>query len=318
MTENDVLLNAMLYAIRSQTEIMNKAVAPITPSKLSPPAVVIKQILEDSIMDNQTRETLAKICSVLTGEKITINIGIPKFITPLLALIKLKGNANQHNYLFDCVYLVHTNNQALTLMHIDNEDYYVHNRLTNVKADFTPVSEEELDHFILNVDYDRLQKMIMTLFGKDRRYSELFQMKTTLVPAEPKEEEEKKNFVGLTITSEYLHKNPDHIFVFGDNSIRKGTGGAAKYRHMRNTYGFITKKYPNNESNSFYIPLHYEKVYEEEMRKFRIYIAQRPDLTFLISKLGAGLANRFGIFEKIIEPRIKKDLEDYSNVRFLF
>lgn len=42
------------------------------------------------------------------------------------------------------------------------------------------------------------------------------------------------------------------------------------------------------------------------------------DVEFLISKLGAGLANKYGIFEEVIEPHIKADLSDFENVRFLW
>ncbi|MFW6247319.1 MAG: hypothetical protein ACOC22_04075 [bacterium] len=59
------------------------------------------------------------------------------------------------------------------------------------------------------------------------------------------------------ITRKYLKENPEHIFVFGDNLLRKGYGGAAKLRDLPNTYGFITKKYPDNKDESFYTPDEY-------------------------------------------------------------
>jgi len=46
----------------------------------------------------------------------------------------------------------------------------------------------------------------------------------------------------MIITAQYLKENPDHIFVFGDNTVRKGFGGAAKFRDFPNTYGFVTLK----------------------------------------------------------------------------
>lgn len=48
------------------------------------------------------------------------------------------------------------------------------------------------------------------------------------------------------------------------------------------------------------------------------YLDAHPNEIFLISKLGAGLANRYGIFEKIIEPTIKVLLSDLNNVRWLW
>lgn len=47
-------------------------------------------------------------------------------------------------------------------------------------------------------------------------------------------------------------------------------------------------------------------------------IKNNSDKLFLISKVGAGLANRYGIFEDVIEKNIKKDLESFRNVKFLW
>jgi hypothetical protein len=34
----------------------------------------------------------------------------------------------------------------------------------------------------------------------------------------------------MYITKKYLENHPNHIFVFGDNSLRQGKGGAASLR----------------------------------------------------------------------------------------
>ena len=120
------------------------------------------------------------------------------------------------------------------------------------------------------------------------------------------------------ITREFLQKNPNSVFVFGDNLIRQGYGGAAKLRDMTNSYGFITKKLPDNRDESFYHPEEYVEVYTKQITKLREVIAANPDKEYLISKLGAGLANRYRIFEEVIEPVIKADLHDLKNVRFLW
>lgn len=120
------------------------------------------------------------------------------------------------------------------------------------------------------------------------------------------------------ITREYLQNNPDKIFVFGDNLFRSGYGGAAKLRDASNSYGFITKKYPNNKDESFYKPEEYREVYKNEIVSLRFLMEHNRDVEFLISKLGAGLANKYGIFEEVIEPHIKADLSDFENVRFLW
>lgn len=119
------------------------------------------------------------------------------------------------------------------------------------------------------------------------------------------------------ITEEYLDANPSCIFVFGDNLIRKGTGGAAKLRHHPQTYGFITKKYPNNASDSFFNVPEYRQVFETELAKLVDNIIENPNKVFLISKLGGGLANKYRIFEEVIQPGLQC-LKKYPNVKFLW
>jgi len=122
----------------------------------------------------------------------------------------------------------------------------------------------------------------------------------------------------MIVTKEYLLKHPEYIFVFGDNLLRKGKGGAAILRDLPNTYGFITKKAPNNHDWSFYRPYNYQEVFNQELDKMIKEIQSHPDSIYLISKLGGGLANRYKIFENIIEPALKPALERFSNVMFLF
>lgn len=119
------------------------------------------------------------------------------------------------------------------------------------------------------------------------------------------------------ITKSFLRANPNYIFVYGDNLLRKGKGGAAKLRDEPNTYGFITKKAPNNNNGSFYKPDEYKQKFEVELRRLIKKIENNPDKIFLISKLGGGLANKYNIREKVIEPGMK-ELEKFNNVKFLF
>jgi len=122
----------------------------------------------------------------------------------------------------------------------------------------------------------------------------------------------------MIITKEYLENNPTHIFVFGDNTYREGLGGAAKLRNHKQSYGFITKKYPDNFDYSFYKVKEYKNIYYRELVKLRSIINVNKNRIFLISKLGAGLANKYHIWEEIIKLRIKEDLKDFKNVKFLF
>ena len=120
------------------------------------------------------------------------------------------------------------------------------------------------------------------------------------------------------ITREYLLQNPNHIFVFGDNLERKGKGGAAILRDLSNTYGFITKKKPSHHVSSYFTTTAYIDVFQEEVKKLKKEIKANPDKTYLISRLGAGLANRFKIHEHVIRDNIKPMLTGLDNVEFLW
>ena len=81
----------------------------------------------------------------------------------------------------------------------------------------------------------------------------------------------------MEITVEYLNSHPDEIFVFGDNTLRKGTAGAAALRGCPNTYGFLTKKKPNNRNDSFCKPDEYRTIYQEEISKLKRLIESSPE-----------------------------------------
>lgn len=120
------------------------------------------------------------------------------------------------------------------------------------------------------------------------------------------------------ITREYLRTHPNEVFVFGDNLDGDGYGGAASLRDEPNTYGFITKKHPDNMDSSFYRPFGYCVTFFDEMRELCDQIEENPRHTFLISKLGAGLANKYNIWELVIEPVIRILPNIYPNVKLLF
>lgn len=120
------------------------------------------------------------------------------------------------------------------------------------------------------------------------------------------------------MTKEFLDSNPNSIFVFGDNTIRQGYGGAAILRDHPQSYGFITKKFPNNDDNSFYTPKEYAVVFFDEIVNLIEKIKEEPFKTFYISQLGGGLANKYKIWEKIIKNGLEKNLTHLSNVIFLW
>lgn len=126
-----------------------------------------------------------------------------------------------------------------------------------------------------------------------------------------------KAYADRIITTKYLRENPDHIFVFGDNQIRKGKKGAAIHRDEPNAYGFVTKKYPSFNPDAYFKIREYRKVFDKEISLLMSLIEQNPNQTFMISRLGSGLANRFQIWEYIIQEGLKC-LQVYPNVVFLF
>ena len=122
----------------------------------------------------------------------------------------------------------------------------------------------------------------------------------------------------IRITDRHLKVHTNHIFVFGDNTIRKGKKGAASLRDNANTYGFITKKLPDNKDSSFYRPKEYSIIYNREINNLISVIKEKQDYLFMISRLGAGLTNKYKIFDKIIEPNIKEDLSKFKNILWLW
>jgi len=122
----------------------------------------------------------------------------------------------------------------------------------------------------------------------------------------------KKN--NIVITSKYLKEHSNHIFVFGDNLIHKGKGGAAIFRDYPNSLGFITKKYPNNLDDSFYRPEEYKPIFWQCVNELVITIRFNPDKIFLVFKLGAGLANKYHIWEEIIYSNLPNELFMFDNV----
>jgi hypothetical protein len=123
-------------------------------------------------------------------------------------------------------------------------------------------------------------------------------------------------YIKKTITEEFLDLYPDAYFIFGDNLTRRGTGGAAKLRHHPHAIGFITKKFPDNNDGSFYRPTEYSPVFFEELEKLKNIVKLYPSKIFYVSQLGAGLANKFRIWELLIRDNLVRKLEKFDNVIF--
>lgn len=120
----------------------------------------------------------------------------------------------------------------------------------------------------------------------------------------------------IEITEQFLDSNPNAYFVFGDNIERCGMGGAAKLRHHPRAIGFITKKFPDNNLTSFYRPEEYSPIFFEELSKLKKTIEKNPNKIFYVSKLGAGLANYYRIWEFLICHNLIFALSEFPNVIF--
>jgi hypothetical protein len=123
------------------------------------------------------------------------------------------------------------------------------------------------------------------------------------------------NFI---MTKEFLDENENAVFVFGDNLIHKGYGGAAILRDHPQAYGFITKKYPSNDGDSFYGVHEYRDVFKRELMYLENDIKRHKNKTFYVSQLGGGLANRYKIWELVIKRGLEYNLGKYENVVFLW
>ncbi len=47
-------------------------------------------------------------------------------------------------------------------------------------------------------------------------------------------------------------ENPTKLYIFGDNTLRKGYAGQAQIRHCQNSYGIVTKTNPGLNINDFF------------------------------------------------------------------
>lgn len=84
--------------------------------------------------------------------------------------------------------------------------------------------------------------------------------------------------------------NPDKIYVFGDNTDRKGTGGQAAIRNNPNAFGIATKVRPTNNENAFMSDKDLEsnkKTIDFDIQKI---LDQNKPLVFPKDGFGTGLA----------------------------
>lgn len=100
----------------------------------------------------------------------------------------------------------------------------------------------------------------------------------------------------VIILREKLRKNPDVLYIFGDNLIRKGLGGQAKeMRGESNAIGIVTKRYPSNSPTSFIHDSdldinHLKTIVDNDISRVIIALKSGKYRALVIPQLGVGLA----------------------------
>ena len=97
------------------------------------------------------------------------------------------------------------------------------------------------------------------------------------------------------ITRDKIKENPDVLYLFGDNLLRKGLGGQAKeMRGEPNTLGIVSKKYPSNDISSFYTDEDFYpwlEVFSADIRSLAEKINSGQYKALVIPPIGVGLAD---------------------------
>lgn len=114
-------------------------------------------------------------------------------------------------------------------------------------------------------------------------------------------------------------ENPNCLYVFGDNMIRKGNGGQATIRPAENSIGLATKRLPSMSDNAFFSDQNDEfEVVEEdidmilsEMQKDLRY----DTLVLPADGLGTGLSQMPEKSPKLFEHMVSI-LEDKLNIEY--
>lgn len=101
--------------------------------------------------------------------------------------------------------------------------------------------------------------------------------------------------------------NPEAVFVFGDNLIKKGEAGQAVIRNEPNTFGVPTKKLPLMSTDSFFSDAYseYEAARSALKHLWRIHLLNKV-VVLPKQKIGSGLARL-----QDNSPKIAKMIDDF-------
>jgi hypothetical protein len=123
-------------------------------------------------------------------------------------------------------------------------------------------------------------------------------------------------YENIKVTADFLNKNPNAFFVYGDNMKRSGTQGAAALRSHPRAMGFVTKKTTPTGADVCFKPEEYAKVFFDQLKQLGDHIAKNPARKFYISKIGSGNANKHYIWQTLIHHNLVGDLSKYDNAVF--
>lgn len=88
------------------------------------------------------------------------------------------------------------------------------------------------------------------------------------------------------------NENPNSIYVFGDNLLKKGKGGQAVIRDCENAFGIPTKRLPSMNSESFFSDKDEElEAVKSSLRDLYKLLLSGKHIVFPIDGLGTGLAD---------------------------
>tara|TARA_E500000318_G_scaffold8884_1_gene8327 strand:- start:1612 stop:2142 length:531 start_codon:yes stop_codon:yes gene_type:complete len=114
------------------------------------------------------------------------------------------------------------------------------------------------------------------------------------------------------ITRDMLRTEPQVLFVFGDNLLRKGSGGQAKdMRGEPNAVGLPTKKEPSMQPTAFFGNEDFEmwkKASYDDWKRLFEHLKQGGSLVWPSNGIGTGLANLQETAPDI-EASIKRNLQ---------
>lgn len=111
-----------------------------------------------------------------------------------------------------------------------------------------------------------------------------------------------------------LRANPDVLYLFGDNLIRRGLGGQAKQsRGEPNAVGIVTKRLPSRDSSAYIHDTdtdidHIKRIIDKDFIRINSLISTNNYRAIVIPPIGTGLADLHINAPKLLEY-INKQLD---------